>query len=75
MESLPSSKKVLFINPHYYERGPQAQKIYTYLNQSSILLDMETPTVYLSDSATVDRFTTLCAVRYHPCVLAWPGVA
>ena len=73
--SLPSSKKVLFINPHYYERGPQAQKIYTYLNQSSILLDMETPTVYLSDSATVDRFTTLSQygiIHVYSHGMAWP---
>ena len=73
--SLPSSKKVLFINPHYYERGPQAQTIYTYLNQTSILLDMETPTVYLSDSATVDRFTALSQygiIHVYSHGLAWP---
>jgi hypothetical protein len=58
-KSLVNLKKVIFLNPHYWERGSYTDKIIQNYNNWLPKTGFTLQTVYKDHDATVDRFTEL----------------
>lgn len=58
-KSVVNQRKMILINPHYWERSYYTDQIYTITNSNLGKVGMEISTFYKNEEATVDRFTDL----------------
>lgn len=59
LKSLVNQRKMILINPHYWERSYYTDQINSITNNNLGKVGMEISTFYKNEEATVDRFTDL----------------
>jgi len=75
LKSLVNQKKMILINPHYFERSYYTDQIYGITSGKLGKVGMELSTFYKNQEATVDRFTQLSGygiIQIYSHGLAWP---
>ena len=74
-KSLVNLKKVILLDPHYWERGNYTDNIVTVYNKSLPKAGFTLQTFYKNDEASVDRFTELSGygiIHIYSHGMAWP---
>lgn len=75
LKSLVNQKKMILINPHYFERSYYTDQIYSVTGSKLGKVGMELSTFYKNAEATVDRFTELSGygiIQIYSHGWAWP---
>jgi len=75
LKSLVNQKKMILINPHYFERSFYTDQIYSITGGKLGKVGMELSTFYKNQEATVDRFTELSGygiIQIYSHGWAWP---
>jgi hypothetical protein len=75
LKSLVNQKKMILINPHYFERSYYTDQIYSITGGKLGKVGMELSTFYKNQEATVDRFTELSGygiIQIYSHGWAWP---
>jgi hypothetical protein len=77
-KSLVNLKKVILLDPHYWERGKYTDDILTVYDKSLPKAGFTLQTVYKNDEASLDRFTQLSGygiIHIYSHGMAWPAAA
>jgi len=75
LKSLVNKKKMILINPHYYERSYYTDQIRNITGNNMSKAGIELSTFYKNEEATVDRFTELSGygvIQIYSHGWAWP---
>lgn len=75
LKSRVNQKKMILINPHYFERSHYTDQIYSITGGKLGKVGMELSTFYKNQEATVDRFTQLAGygiIQIYSHGWAWP---
>jgi len=75
LKSLVNKKKMILINPHYFERSYYTDQIRTITGNNMQKVNIDLTTFYKNTEATVDRFTELSGygvIQIYSHGWAWP---
>ncbi|MCB2206992.1 MAG: PKD domain-containing protein [Bacteroidetes bacterium] len=75
LKSLVNQRKMILINPHYYQRSSLTDQIYTISRSNLQRAGINLATFYKNEEATVDRFTELSGygiIQIYSHGWAWP---
>ncbi|MBN2215272.1 MAG: hypothetical protein JW723_13625 [Bacteroidales bacterium] len=74
--TVPGSKKAIFLNPSYWERSKYADPLISNYNVRLQNIEFEQPAVYKNQEATLDRFASLSdygLIHIYSHGMAWPS--
>lgn len=77
-KSLVNNKKMIFLNPHYFERSPWTNTSITSCTEFVKRIGYELNPIYKNDEVTLDRYCQLSGygiIRIHAHGMAWPDAA